>query len=271
MIWKKPDGMRYTEMCMYIDANVDKIAEPGKYPEVENTIYNYLWLVVKALAIKKRMFSNFNEYDAYAFYAARRLYFALRKNIWNQGKVIRGKTIKPIKSCLNYTKSILHAMKIDYQNETYKQIVSSDTTKRKFDAWMCQNELRRQVRDSQAITSKYWFYLKDSLETAPAIIDRVLKNSSLGIDCDNAKNVKISLLISLISLIDTTNKLDANKAVIKLWHLPKTVEAYVKKLLIMVCDEIRNEVIECNRLTELDDITTDTIISNIVREELAYD
>lgn len=29
-------------MCMYIDANVDKIAEPGKYPEVENTIYNYL-------------------------------------------------------------------------------------------------------------------------------------------------------------------------------------------------------------------------------------
>lgn len=79
------------------------------------------------------------------------------------------------------------------------------------------------------------------------------------------------MLISLISLIDTTNKLDANKAVIKLWHLPKTVEAYVKKLLIMVCDEIRNEVIECNRLTELDDITTDTIISNIVREELAYD
>jgi len=37
-------------------------------------------LVIKALAIKKGMFSNFQDYDPYAFYGANRVYFAIRKN-----------------------------------------------------------------------------------------------------------------------------------------------------------------------------------------------
>ena len=36
----------------YIDENVPKILNPGEFPEIENTVYNYLWLLVKALAIK---------------------------------------------------------------------------------------------------------------------------------------------------------------------------------------------------------------------------
>ena len=46
---------------MFIDENVPKIVNPGENPELENTIYNYLWLLVKALAIKKCMFKNFEE------------------------------------------------------------------------------------------------------------------------------------------------------------------------------------------------------------------
>ena len=51
------------------------------------------------------MFNSFQDYDGYSFYAANRLFFALRKNLENQGKIIKGKEIRPIKSCLNYTKS----------------------------------------------------------------------------------------------------------------------------------------------------------------------
>ena len=40
MLMKKPNGMKYTEMCMFIDANVPKIINPGENPELENTIYN---------------------------------------------------------------------------------------------------------------------------------------------------------------------------------------------------------------------------------------
>ena len=88
MLWKKPAGMKYTDMCIFIDQNVPKIVNPGENPELENTIYNYLWLLVKALAIKKYMFTNFQDYDMYAFYAANRLFFALRKNQINQKEVI---------------------------------------------------------------------------------------------------------------------------------------------------------------------------------------
>lgn len=66
---------------MYIDENLPKIVNPGENPAIENLIYNYLWLLVKALAIKKCMFNNFQDYDAYSFYAANRLFFALRKNM----------------------------------------------------------------------------------------------------------------------------------------------------------------------------------------------
>ena len=52
MLYKKPSSLKYTELCMYIDENVPKLANSGEYPEVENTVYNYLWLLVKALAIK---------------------------------------------------------------------------------------------------------------------------------------------------------------------------------------------------------------------------
>ena len=51
MLFKKPSNLKYTDLCQFIDANVPNIVNPGENPELENTIYNYLWLLVKALAI----------------------------------------------------------------------------------------------------------------------------------------------------------------------------------------------------------------------------
>ena len=142
MLYKKPQSLRYTELCMYIDENVPKIAKPGEYPDIEATVYNYLWLLVKALAIKKCMFTDFQDYDMYAFYAANRLFFALRKNLVNQGKTIKGKLIRPIKSCLNYTKALLYPMKIEYQRETFKEIIEEEFVSKKFDAFSYKEQLK---------------------------------------------------------------------------------------------------------------------------------
>ena len=43
MIFKKPQNLKYTDLCIYIDQNVPKIVTPGENPEIENTVYNYLW------------------------------------------------------------------------------------------------------------------------------------------------------------------------------------------------------------------------------------
>ena len=149
MIWKKPANLKYTQLCMYIDGNLEKIRNPGEYPEVEEKIYNYLWLLVKALAIKKCMFQNFEDYDPYSFYSANRLFFAFRRNLVNEGKIIKGKLIKPVKSSLNYTKMLLTPMKIEYQREAFREIIDEENISKKFDAVKFRSQLREEAKASQ--------------------------------------------------------------------------------------------------------------------------
>lgn len=40
MKWRKDPNLRYTQLCMFVDENVPKIAEAGKYPDIENEVYN---------------------------------------------------------------------------------------------------------------------------------------------------------------------------------------------------------------------------------------
>ena len=134
MLYKKPGNMKYTDMCIYIDENMWKLENAGEFPEIEEKIYNYLWLLVKALAIKKRMFQKFEDYDGYAFYSASRLFFAIRRNLKNRDTVVKGKLIKPIKSCLNYTKALLYPMKLEYLHEAYKQDFYFESINNKFDS-----------------------------------------------------------------------------------------------------------------------------------------
>ena len=78
------------------------------------------------------MFTDFQDYDMYAFYSANRLFFALRKNQLNQGKTIKGKLIRPIKSCLNYTKALLYPMKIEYQRESFREVIESSSSSNRY-------------------------------------------------------------------------------------------------------------------------------------------
>ena len=175
MQWRKPADMRYTELCIFIDQNIAKIVNPGENPELENKIYNYLWLLVKALAIKKNMFKNFQDYDPYAFYAANRLFFALRKNLVNQGKTIKGKIIKPIKSCLNYTKALLYPMKIEYQIEAYREIIDEEFVSKKFDSFSMKEKMLEDARCYQVRDNLAEGYLIDTLHDCGNILDTVLQ------------------------------------------------------------------------------------------------
>ena len=43
MIYKKPSGMKYTDMCMYVDAHIVDIINPGENPEIEDKVYNSIF------------------------------------------------------------------------------------------------------------------------------------------------------------------------------------------------------------------------------------
>lgn len=245
MQWKKDPNVKYTELCMFIDEHITEIVNPGENPELENTIYNYLWLLVKALAIKKGMFTNFNDYDPYAFYAANRLFFALRKNQINQGKVIKGKEIRPIKSCLNYTKALLYPMKVEYQREAYREVISEEFVSKKFDALTFGDSLREQAKQSLGYNDKFRFQLEDTLSTSMSLIDKVLERSPFKKNTVEYKYLKISIMLNCLKALETHGKLDVDPTSIILWKLPRSIANYVKILLKEFYTELKKDIIDC--------------------------
>ena len=246
MLYKKPQSLRYTELCMYVDENVPKIAVPGAYPDVEATVYNYLWLLVKALAIKKCMFKKFEDYDGYAFYAATRLFLALRKNYLNQGKVIKGKQIRPIKSCLNYTKALLYPMKIEYQRETFNEIIEEEFVSKKFDAFAYKEQLKNEAKDSSDMSTQLKMLLRDSLSQQSKMLDDLLEKSPFGPATPEYKNLKISILLNSINILQTKKKLViTDQQGIILWHLPKNMTSYVRVLVKEFFTAIKLEIMDC--------------------------
>lgn len=262
MLFRKPTNMRYTQMCQYIDENVPKIINPGEFPEIESTVYNYLWLLVKALAIKKCMFSKFEEYDGYAFYSATRLFLALRKNYINQGKVIKGKQIKPIKSCLNYTKALLYPMRIEYQRETFKEIIEEEFVSKKFDAFAYKEQLKNEARDAADINSQFKRYLVETFKSNNKLLDELLQKSPFSRLTPEYKNLKISILLNSIHILNAKNKLViSDQQSIVLWHLPKNMTNYVKILVKEFFTAIKLEIMNCYNEVKLDDVVLDNILN----------
>ena len=254
--------MRYTELCMFVDQNVPKIVNPGENPELENTIYNYLWLLAKALAIKKCMFNDFQDYDGYAFYAANRLFFALRKNQINQGKTIKGKLIRPIKSCLNYTKALLYPMKIEYQRETFKEIIEEEFVSNKFDSFAYKEQLKGRARESTGVTRQFKRYLYETLNKNIKIVDQLLEKSPFRPGTPEYQNLKISILLNSIQILKNNKKLDVANQSIILWHLPKSMSNYTKILLKEFFTAIKLEIMDCYKEADLSDFDLDNILDS---------
>lgn len=267
MLFKKPPNLKYTSLCIYIDQNAEKIKNPGEYPEIENTIYNYLWLLVKALAIKKRMFKNFDDYDLYSFYSATRLYTAIQKNQQNQGKVIKGKTIKPIKSCLNYTKALLYPMKVEYQMANFREVIEEEFVSTKFDALAYKEQLKDQARNSTEINQDFKNYVKQSLSRSGAIIEEILQKSPFYPTTLEYKNLKISILLTSIYQLKADKKLNSSIQSAVLWHLPKSMSNYTKILAKEFFMALKREIIECYRMVDINDTDLENILVNTTEEQ----
>jgi hypothetical protein len=267
MLWKKPSHLKYTDLCIYIDENVPKIVNPGENPELENTIYNYLWLLVKALAIKKCMFTDFKDYDMYAFYAANRLFFALRKNQLNQGKTIKGKLIRPIKSCLNYTKALLYPMKIEYQRESYREILDEEFVSKKFDAFAYKEQLKNQARASSGVCESFKKQLQEVLPNNSQILDRILQKSPFNSTTPEYQNLKISVLLNSIYILKNKKKLDEPPQSVILWHLPKSMSNYTKILIKEFFMALKLEIMDCYQTSDLSDADLENILNSALESK----
>lgn len=262
MLWRKPADMKYTDMCIWIDQNIPKIgACPGEYPDIEDTVYNYLYLLTKALAIKKRMFQNFEDYDGYALYSAQRLFTAIRKNYQNQGKTIKGKVIRPIKSCLNYTKTLLYPMKVEYMRETFAEVVSAEFTSKKFDAFTFREQLKDHAIGTQS-NVELKIELMDTIKSIMYYIEKTLDGSPFPKHSPEWKKLKITILLNLLYGINITGGIDWNPVTVLLWKLPKSLTGYVKILLTEFYTAFKTELMDCFASSRISDDILEKIISS---------
>jgi hypothetical protein len=199
----------------------------------------------------------------YSFYAANRLFFALRKNQLNQGKTIKGKLIRPIKSCLNYTKALLYPMKIEYQRESFKEIIEEEFVSKKFDAFTYKEQLKSSAKEASGVTNQFKEYLYEAFSKNGKILDDILKKSPFRPGTDDYQKLKISILLNSLQVLRVNKKLElgVNQSII-LWHLPKTMANYTKILLKEFFTQLKLEVIDCYRESDLSDTDIENILDS---------
>ena len=227
MTYRKPSNIKYTEMCIYVDQN---IYQPNCDYE---KCFEYIYHIYYMLAFKKRLFKNSKDYDEFALYAAATL-------------LVRYKSPKksndPIKSILNYAKSSVYGLSINFQRKWYKELLNEYSV----EETALQN--LREVLIERVVDSNKWL-AKVEVDTyfkyASRTIKQIIQESPYINDSTICHNLYLSILLTFIasvSLNKNNRKRLLNTKVdieviyaqeaddIILFHLPQEFYNYVQVL-----------------------------------------
>lgn len=192
MLYKKPPGMKYTDMAMEIDKHIrDKDADM-------NVLFEYMWHLFYILAVKGKFFTKGRDYDEYALYAATQLFLRYKKE-----ENTKNKRIKPIKSCLNYIKKVLYPLKVNYQKEYFEQVIRDEDAS-EGGVFNLKEERYNVARSNYSgiLRYEYSYYLKN----IPNTIRFVLNDSPYQKDKAMMHNIYLSCLLTFLKTITMCNK-----------------------------------------------------------------
>ena len=117
MTFKKPDNISFVGMCIYIDNHIYE--EDCDF----NLVYQYLYLLAYMLASSAQML-KYKYLDSFALFAANKMYFRLTNKkqfeLNDQGEY----KVSRVKSIMNYLKSSIYFLKVDFEQSEYYQEIS---------------------------------------------------------------------------------------------------------------------------------------------------
>ena len=191
---RKPANMKYTDLCKYIDATMyerDEDNNPISLRELTSEeiekVYNYLYNLIYALSVKKRLFTNKFDYDAFCLESAGDIYMRLRKD--NQNYDPSAKQNKAIKSIRNYIDGALGFMAITWRQTNYLEIINPE-----YDSFDAVNGVQGYVLNQATKTydeNKATAY-QELIKNLPAYIIKSAENSIF----KNNKLAKHELILS---------------------------------------------------------------------------
>ena len=191
---KKPK-IRYVDMCIYIDEHV---YEPNHDVEL---IFDYLQCLFYALSFKKKFFNKEDDYDKYSLYGATHVYLRLT----NERQFLPDddpRKMKRIKSVLNFIKSILYPLKVNYQKENFNKVYADEIQGDGLSEEI-HNSLVKDIKDStQGLLS---VEIETYLNAIPKTIKSFLKEIPYANDPAMSLNIYISCLLTLLRSMTLSN------------------------------------------------------------------
>lgn len=233
-MYKKPPNLSFSDLCIYIDKCVetDSITE-----ENENTIYEYLVILVNMLSRKYKYFKTNEDYEDFAFWEATDLFMRLKNP-----------NLSKIKSILNYIKGSLYGQKVKYQKLYYSEVITPDVTDTAINLNL--SNYSKQLFETLSDFNKV--EIEQSIRQIPTTIRSFLDKKLSIISKQDYQNIYVSILLSLLDSI-TLNKKFSEKVISKnnsseyrqlfirnlfesqqkiiLYHLPETAESYIAILI----------------------------------------
>lgn len=253
MIFKKPEDLKYTDICKYIDSHAyNKDCDDEK-------IYEYIWVLVHALVGKHCRLRDTDDYEQFTYYVANFLYLRIKNKKQYEYKKDGTVKLKRVKSILNYTKKVLPGLEVGYikSRRTINETIQ------------CADEIdkRNSViydlvdRSSYNINKvEFNLYLDDICDTIKYFISRTPYKGT-----DEFNNLYISCLMSLLNSmtlrrtsIDYINRECTRNTItdsvivslyekeledfVILYHLPECMKGYVRVLSLRLRDIIGEDL-----------------------------
>jgi hypothetical protein len=157
-------------------------------------------------------------------------------------------------------------MKIEYQRESFKEIIEEEFVSAKFDAMSFKERLKSQARDNTNINRHFKTYVTETLQQSGTILDNVLQKSPFSKNTPEYQNLKISILLTSIQILKAKKKLQASPQSVTLWHLPKSMSNYTKVLLKEFFTALKIEIMDCYKEADMSDADLENIITSTTED-----
>ena len=251
-LFKKPNDMTYTEMAMWVDEHAyDKCPDDEK-------LFLYMFHLSKMLALKSNYFSRVHQYDDFAVYAASETLMRYKRK--EQFILREDGTYKltKIKSILNYLRSTLNFMRMEFEHAEYFQLPDYHIEDNRYDFSLedylseCTQKFRK---------AEFNAFLIDIGKT----IRDYLKKIPYNISNNEWYNIVTSCLLTILNMCTLSNKnleifnnlfnkaklnkeeldnifdKERNNAVI-LWHLDDNYRNYILVLSKVILHNLSIEI-----------------------------
>ena len=269
MTFNKPSNMSYVDMAIYFDKH---IKDENRNDSI---LYEYLYHLIYMLACKARYFHKFEDYDQFALYAATKVYMRVIRNI-------------EVKSILNYVKAVLYPMKVDYQRESFNEVLNPEV-----DGRINPDAIKATMESN--IQSDYYYGMTDEIiaqfDSLPAYIKKEVNKSPYRDDPIIARRLYISILLTFLSSVTLSNDdierlrrredrgLDNDNSLIKMlskernrcvvvWRLDSNMKDYITLLTNKVRKRFGQELIDVKNSFELSEEDLSAIMMSAYQNQV---